>query len=72
MPGLITVLPYRCETGITLAKGGVIEISQTDDSGENCVVYIHAKDAPQLIEAINSAMDIYKSESQENSEIQQP
>lgn len=59
MPGLITVLPYRYETGITLKNGGVIEISQTDENGDNRFIEIHASDAPLLIDAIKSAINEY-------------
>ena len=66
MSDLITVLPYRNETGITLSRGGIIEISQPETDGEHSSIQIHVSDAPRLIEAINAAVKTFETEANED------
>ncbi|EDX0371735.1 hypothetical protein GTL21_002379 [Salmonella enterica] len=60
MSGLISLLPHRDETAITLKESGMILISQIGNDGEECLIKIHADDAPQLIDAIKSAIKAYE------------
>ncbi|HCD7554183.1 TPA: hypothetical protein ND482_004557 [Citrobacter farmeri] len=72
MSGLITVLPHRNETGITLSRGGIIEISQTEIDGNSSSIQIHVSDAPRLIEAINAAIETFEAEANADGVITRP
>lgn len=63
MTQFLQVLPQRDEIGVTLTKGGFVEISQEENIQQtNHVVRIHADDIPTLIAALTGAMNASKAD----------